>query len=201
MTDEPIVEAKQKARRSAALHREHSFRDAGPSASDRVAARFMEKFGDLDGKVIAAYSPIKDEIGTLVLMHRASAREARVVLPVVSGAGQPLIFREWTPTTQLTKGAYGAMIPPQECPELIPDIIILPLLAFDLKGYRLGYGGGFYDRTLEALRAEREVLAVGFGFAGQEMRNVPHEATDQKLDAIVTEVEARWLIPQPEAVA
>jgi len=198
MNIETIAGIKGAARRSASLHRAQAARDAGPSAADRVAAEFFALTGEVAGKVVSAYWPIKDEIGTSVLMHRAIAKGAEIVLPVVQGAGKPLLFREWTPTTALEKGSYGAMIPPADSPVFEPDILILPLLAFDTRGYRLGYGGGYYDRTLAALRAKKTVLAIGIAYAGQETHDVPHEATDQKIDAIVTEVEGRWLTARPE---
>ncbi len=102
----------------------------------------------------------------------------------------PLKFREWTPGCALVEGEFGALIP-AEGAWLDPVVLIVPLLAFDARGYRLGYGGGFYDRTLEALRARRPTLAVGFAFAAQEVAEVPIDATDQRLDAVVTETGLR----------
>jgi 5-formyltetrahydrofolate cyclo-ligase len=86
----------------------------------------------------------------------------------------------------MVEGAFKALIP-EGGAELVPSVLIVPLVAFDRRGFRLGYGGGFYDRTLEGLRARGPVTAIGFGFAAQEMAEVPIEPTDQRLDLIVTE--------------
>lgn len=105
---------------------------------------------------------------------------------MIEGPGQPLRFREWTPDGEMAPGEFGAQVPVAG-DWLVPSVLIVPLLAFDWRGYRLGYGGGFYDRTLEALRATGPVIAVGFAFAAQEVEEVPVEPTDQKLDLIVTD--------------
>jgi len=107
-------------------------------------------------------------------------------VPVIIGKGLPLRFREWTPGCRMVEGTFKAMIP-EEGAWVEPQVLIVPLLAFDARGYRLGYGGGFYDRTLEGLRAREPVLAVGFAFAAQEVPEVPIEPTDQRLNAVVTE--------------
>jgi 5-formyltetrahydrofolate cyclo-ligase len=97
-----------------------------------------------------------------------------------------LRFREWTPGARMVEGAFKALIP-EEGAWVEPEVLIVPMLAFDARGYRLGYGGGFYDRTLEGLRAKGPVLAVGFAFSAQQVATVPTERTDQRLDAMVTE--------------
>ena len=102
--------------------------------------------------------------------------------------GLPLPFRIWTPDTPLVEGKYGTQWP-ADGPDVEPHVLIVPLVAFDRTGNRLGYGGGFYDRTLAALRALRPTLAIGYAFAAQELPDLPLEPTDQPLDAIVTEVE------------
>ena len=107
-------------------------------------------------------------------------------MPVILGPGQALKFREWTPGCAMQEGAFKAYIP-VEGAWVEPEVVIVPLVAFDAAGYRLGYGGGFYDRTLEGLRARHPVIAVGFAFDAQELAAVPIEITDQKLDFIVTE--------------
>ena len=112
----------------------------------------------------------------------------RICVPVILGDGQPLLFREWTPTVDMIDGPFGAMVPAQG-EDLDPDVLICPLLAFDTKGYRLGYGGGFYDRSLEGLRAKDKGIAVGFAYDAQLIKSVPTEPTDQKLDAMVTEAQ------------
>ena len=115
-----------------------------------------------------------------------AAHAGPVGVPVITGAGQPLRFREWGPGCALIEGEFGARIP-AEGAWLEPEVLIVPLLAWDRRGYRLGYGGGFYDRTLERLRSRHPTLAVGFAFAAQEVPEVPTEPVDQPLDAIITE--------------
>ncbi|PJF09084.1 5-formyltetrahydrofolate cyclo-ligase [Pseudorhodobacter sp. MZDSW-24AT] len=135
------------------------------------------------GKVLAGYMPMRTEIDPLPAM---AAHQGPVGVPVIMGRAQALRFREWSPGCALVPGEFGAQIP-EEGAWVEPRVLIVPLLAFDARGYRLGYGGGFYDRTLEALRARGPVLAVGFAFAAQEVAEVPIEATDQRLDMLVTE--------------
>lgn len=135
------------------------------------------------GKVLAGYMPMRTEIDPLPAM---AAHQGPVAVPVIMGRAQALRFREWSPGCALVPGDFGAQIP-EEGAWVEPRVLIVPLLAFDARGYRLGYGGGFYDRTLEALRARGPVLAVGFAFAAQEVAEVPIEATDQRLDMLVTE--------------
>ena len=109
-----------------------------------------------------------------------------VGVPVIPGEARPLVFHRWHPDARMVAGAFGALVP-EASQEVVPEVLIVPLLAFDRAGYRLGYGGGFYDRTLEGLRARGPVTAIGFAFAAQEVDRVPTEPTDQKLDLIVTE--------------
>jgi 5-formyltetrahydrofolate cyclo-ligase len=109
-----------------------------------------------------------------------------VGVPVIIGKGQPLRFRRWTPKSAMVPGEFRALVP-ETGDWMEPAVLIVPLLAFDRRGYRLGYGGGFYDRTLEGLRAQGTVLAIGFAFAAQEVAEVPRDGTDQRLDMIVTE--------------
>lgn len=139
------------------------------------------------GRVLSGYMPMRTEIDPLPAM---AAHQGPVGVPVIVAKAQPLRFREWTPGCALVAGEFGALIP-AEGGWLEPQVLIVPLLAFDARGYRLGYGGGFYDRTLEGLRARGAVLAVGFAFAAQEVEAVPIDATDQRLDMIVTEREVR----------
>jgi 5-formyltetrahydrofolate cyclo-ligase len=115
-----------------------------------------------------------------------AVHQGPVAVPVIMGPARPLKFREWSPGCRMMLGAFGAEIP-EEGGWVEPEVLIVPLLAFDARGYRLGYGGGFYDRTLEELRAKRQTLAVGFAFSVQEVAEVPIDTTDQRLDAIVTE--------------
>ncbi len=157
--------------------------EAALAARDHfLAANFHRGAG-----VVAGYRPIRSEIDPTPLMLALHAAGHRLAVPVIEGAGKPLRFREWHPEAAMTEGPFGVPVPLTGCWRE-PDLLIVPLLAFDRAGWRLGYGGGFYDRTLAALRLRRPVLAVGFAYAAQEVAAVPHGESDQPLDAIVTEV-------------
>jgi 5-formyltetrahydrofolate cyclo-ligase len=136
--------------------------------------------------VIGAYMPIRTEISPLMAMKKIWQRGYKICVPVVVKDGAPLKFLEWTPETKMVSGAFGAQIP-EKSNFLIPDVIITPLAAFDTNGYRLGYGGGFYDRSFEEISNLKKIVAVGFAYSAQEVLLVPREATDYKLDAIITE--------------
>lgn len=156
---------------------------SGPMA----AARLQEYLEPYAGRTISGYMPIRTEIDPLSVMAKMS-EVGFMTVPVIEGANQPLKFRVWTPDCDLVPGPYGAKVPASG-DWLEPDVLIVPLVAFNRDGGRLGYGGGFYDRTLEMLRGRRKTIAVGFAYGGQEDSNLPLESTDQPLDAIVTERE------------
>lgn len=128
-----------------------------------------------------------DEIDVRPLMSELHARGHPCCLPVTGRRGEPLAFRAWTPQTAMVQATFGTSEPPPDAAVLEPDLLIMPLLAFDRAGWRLGYGAGYYDRTLRALRGRKPILAVGVAYAGQEVPAVPHGAGDEQLDWIVTE--------------
>lgn len=176
-----LAEVKATARAAAYARRKAAF--AGRSPSDSRLLR--EVLQDHSRKVLAGYMPMRTEIDCLPAM---AAHQGAVGVPVIPGEAMPLLFHRWREGARMVPGAFGALIP--EGGEAVdPDVLIVPLLAFDRRGFRLGYGGGFYDRTLEGLRARKPVLAIGFAFAAQEVDEVPIEPTDQPLDLIVTERE------------
>ncbi|MBV0913878.1 5-formyltetrahydrofolate cyclo-ligase [Anianabacter salinae] len=175
---------KAEARKAAFARRKTAF-DAGNRIAG--AARLAEALAPHAGRVIAGYLPIRTEIDPRPAMGRMT-RVCRVAVPVIQSMGHPLKFREWLTDSFLIDGPFGAKVP-QDGDWLEPEVLIVPLVAFDRQGGRLGYGGGFYDRTLEALRARRPTLAIGFAWAAQETEALPTEPTDQPLDMIVTEAE------------
>jgi 5-formyltetrahydrofolate cyclo-ligase len=136
--------------------------------------------------IISAYMPIRTEVSPLPTMKRMAARGRKICVPVIIGAGLPLEFHQWTPEAEMVEGAFGAYIPKNGV-QLIPDIVITPLLAFDAHGYRMGYGGGFYDRTFEQISALKDVQAIGYAYSEQEILLVPRESTDFPLNAVITE--------------
>lgn len=176
-----LDEIKKDARKRAFAARKEAFAMRSPGASGHLSS-FLAGHR---GVPLAGYMPIRTEIDPLPAMEEAAAHGS-VAVPVITAEGQPLTFARWEPGCEMVAGAFGAQIPANTT-FLIPQIVIVPLVAFSRTGGRLGYGGGFYDRTLEGLRAQGPVLAVGFAFAAQEMTDLPLEPTDQPLDLIVTE--------------
>ncbi|MDO5658804.1 MAG: 5-formyltetrahydrofolate cyclo-ligase [Paracoccus sp. (in: a-proteobacteria)] len=136
------------------------------------------------GGVLSFYWPMGDEADPRGAL---SGWSDPLCLPVVAGRAQPLRFRRWRAGDDLAQGAFGTSHPLPDAPELVPQVLIVPLLGADTGGNRLGYGGGFYDRTLADLRANGPVTAIGFCFDAQIVAQIPTEATDQRLDIIVTE--------------
>jgi 5-formyltetrahydrofolate cyclo-ligase len=153
---------------------------------DAAAAGYLsEVLAGYRGVPLAGYMAMRTEIDPTAAMEEAAAY-GPVGVPVIMGAGQPLQFRLWEPDCEMIAGEFGAKFPASG-DWMVPQIVIVPLVAFDRNGGRLGYGGGFYDRTLQKLRAAQPTLAIGFAYTMQEDENLPLEATDQPLDLIVTE--------------
>lgn len=165
----------------------------GSEAGERLAAAFPQTVIPAGG-VVAGFWPIGDEIDTLPLMTALEKAGHVLALPVVIARAQPLIFRRWRVGAPLEAGSHGTRQPQPGADPVEPDMILTPLLGFDGRGGRLGYGGGYYDRTLEGLRARRPVLAVGLAFAAQRVGRVPVEAGDQTLDWVVTEEGAERMV-------
>ena len=151
--------------------------------------------GDFRGHSVAGYMPIRTEIDPLPAMTEMSFY-GKVGVPVVQGMNKPLLIAEWTPSTEMIEGQFGALVPMSKN-FFDPELLIVPLVAFDRQGGRLGYGGGFYDRTLEKLKMKQPVLAVGFAYSCQEIEQVPLEMTDQSLDFVITEKAVLDLRSQP----
>lgn len=174
-----MTDVKAAARAEAFARRAEAFAAGQGQAADILA----DYLAGQQGRVLAGYMPMRTEIDPLPAM---AAHQGPVGVPVIVAKAAPLRFREWSPGCRLVEGAFRARIP-EVGTWVEPEVLIVPMLAFDARGYRLGYGGGFYDRTLEQLRAQGPVLAVGFAFAAQEVAKVPTDAFDQRLDAVVTE--------------
>ena len=168
-------------------------RDALPAADRAKAAEIIAArafpLAVAPGMIVSGYMPLKSEINPLPLMRKLAAAGARLALPVVAGRGQPLTMRAWAVGEALVAGVWGIREPGPEAPEVAPDILLVPLLAFDRRGQRLGYGAGYYDMTITALRARKPVVAVGIAFAAQVVEAVPTTPRDARLDLVLTERE------------
>ena len=175
-----IDAAKADARKAAFI-----VRGAAQAAGLDVAmqAHLRAALTGFEAAPLAGYMPIRTEADPLPVM---AGHAGPVGVPVIIGPGQALVFHRWSEGCAMTVGPFGARVPTDGV-VMVPQVLIVPLLAFDARGYRLGYGGGFYDRTLAALRAEGPVLALGFAYGAQEIPEVPVDQYDQRLDGVVTE--------------
>lgn len=183
MTEPDILAAKADLRRRAlAAARAAS---ADPDAATRLADNVIARIPLPHGSAVAAYAPLKSEIDPLPLLARLADAGFATALPVAEG--DVLSFRRWTPGDTLIPGPFGTRHPPDSAQAIQPDILFVPLVAFDDDGYRLGRGGGWYDKTIAHLRRRHAVLIVGCAFAAQEIPHVPREPHDQRLDWIATE--------------
>ena len=185
---DPIAERKAELRKQSRGRREALPVMEQSAAAQTIAARVLP-IPIPAGAVVSGYSPLKFEISPLPLMRRAADAGAQLALPVVQGRGSPLIMRAWSFGEALGSGVWGIREPKPEAPEVFPDILIVPILAFDRAGYRLGYGAGYYDMTITRLRAMKPITAIGIAFAAQEITEVPKTPRDARLDLVLTERE------------
>jgi 5-formyltetrahydrofolate cyclo-ligase len=185
---ESVLQTKAELRREAIARRDALPAEARQAAAEAIAARAFP-LAITPGAIVSGFMPLKSEINPLPLMRKLAGQGARLALPVVIGRGKPLIMREWTFGEPLSAGVWGIREPEPEAAEVEPDILLVPLLAFDRAGYRIGYGGGYYDRTIARLRAHKAVIAVGLAYAAQEVSAVPATPRDARLDLVLTERE------------
>jgi len=158
------------------------------AAAQAIALRGLP-FEIMPGTVVAGYSPIRSEIDPTPLMRKLAMRSVRLTLPAITAGDQPLKFRAWSPDDRLQRGRLGILEPSPDAKEVIPDILLVPLAAFDRSGHRIGYGAGHYDRTLEQLRKLKAITAIGVAFAVQEVEAVPALLHDVALDYVLTETQ------------
>jgi len=189
MTDPNTIDSRKTELRRAAIAR----RDALPAAERAAAAAAIAArplpIAVADGAVVSGFSPLKSEINPVPLMRAFAAAGARLALPVVAGKGRPLTMRAWSFGDPLDAGVWGIREPKPEAPEVFPDILIVPLLAFDRTGHRIGYGAGYYDMTIARLRGLKSVIAIGIAYAAQEVDQVPATPRDAALELVLTEHE------------
>ncbi len=155
-------------------------------AAMQLARRFFEAFHIPPHMIIAAYRAIGHEIDALPILSALAQRGYKCALPVTGENGH-MVFREWEPHIPQKRGKYGIWEPPDSATQITPNIVLTPVVGFDDKGNRLGRGGGYYDRALAGLRAQGGCYVIGLAHHTQRLIECPHEAHDQKLDAIVTD--------------
>ena len=166
---------------------------AKTDAAERLRENFRAAIAPPVGAAVSGYWAMEDEMDPRPLLADLAASGHAVCLPVVQGRGKPLLFRAWRAGDALVPSVLGIPVPPPSAAVITPRLLLVPLLAFDREGFRLGHGAGYYDITIAALRAAGPVTAVGIAHAGQEVAHVPREDHDQQLDAVVTEREAIWI--------
>jgi 5-formyltetrahydrofolate cyclo-ligase len=185
---DPIASSKAQLRRDAVARRDALPADQRAAAAAMIAARPLP-VAVTPGAIVSGFSPLKSEINPVPLMRAFAAAGAQLALPVVAGKGKPLTMRAWNFGDSLESGVWGIREPKAEAPEVFPDILIVPLLAFDRTGQRIGYGAGYYDMTIGRLRTMKPAVAIGIAYAAQEVNEVPSTPRDAALDLVLTERE------------
>ena len=182
--------SQKKTLRTTARARRAEMAAAMPDHAARLAAH-ADALEIPAGTIVSGFLAMPGEVDPGPLMARLAAKGCRLAVPRVAAKASPLVFHRWTPETGLVVSNFGVSEPDPATPIVVPQVLLVPLLAFDPAGYRLGYGGGFYDRTLAALRAKGSIRAIGVAYAGQEVENLPHDDFDERLDMILTETGPR----------
>jgi len=183
-----IDDLKAAVRRDAVARRDALAADIRAAAAQAIAQRPFP-VAVPPGAIVSGFMPLKSEISPLPLMKMLADAGAALALPVVAGRGKPLIMRAFAIGEPLASGVWGIREPKADAAQVFPDILIVPLLAFDRSGHRVGYGAGYYDMTIADLRARKAVVAVGIAFAQQEIAAVAHTPRDARLDLVLTEHE------------
>ena len=179
---------KAKLREEAIARRDALPADARQAAAETIAARQFP-LAIVRGVTVSGFMPLKSEINPLPLLQKLGETGATLALPAIAGRGKPLIMRSWQFGAPLDHGQWGIREPKPDAPEVDPDILLVPLLAFDRAGHRIGYGAGYYDMTIARLRSIKPVTAIGIAFATQEIATVPATPRDARLDLVLTENE------------
>ena len=182
----PTAPSKADLRAAALAARDALSAGQRAAAADALAARGLP-FEIAQGCVVAGYSPIRSEIDPVPLMRELAASGARLALPTVTARGQSLSFRAWSPSDRLMLGPLGILEPSPAAAEVVPDIMLVPLAAFDQAGHRIGYGAGHYDHTFAHLRKSKAITGIGLAFAVQEIESIPALSHDVPLDYVLTE--------------
>ncbi len=184
-----IEDQKKAERAKATAHRKTLHEQRADEAPLLLASLAFPVLAHRNFRCVSAFFPYQSEIDTRPLLGKLAGEGWTSALPIVVAKGEPLIFRRWYPGEPTVPGRWDIPIPSDRAPLVVPDVLLVPMLAFDRNGYRLGYGGGFYDRTIAGLRGEKKIIAIGVAYSGQEVDSVPRDAHDQPLDFVMTERE------------
>jgi len=182
-----LSELKRRARAAAQKERASAHRSYGETAAFALAQHGLPISPAQGMNIVSGFFPFTTEISVLPLLAKLASEGWTTALPVVLGKNTPLKFRVWTPGEATVAGVWNIPMPPETAAEVLPDVLLVPMLAFDKRGYRLGYGGGFYDLTLRKLRKIKPIEAIGISYAAQEIDEVPHGDHDEPLDWMLTE--------------
>jgi len=188
MSASPTDQSKNILRAAALAKRDALSGEQRMAAAQAIALRGLP-IEIMPGTVVAGYSPIRSEIDPAPLMQELATRGMRLALPVIAARDSPLGFRLWAADDKLLRGPLGILEPSPDAAEIVPDIVLVPLAAFDRSGHRIGYGAGHYDRTLARLRDSQKIIAIGVAFAVQEIETIPALPHDVALDYVLTETQ------------
>ncbi len=188
MSASPTDLSKKDLRAAALTKRDALSSEQRAAAAETLADRGLP-FEIMHGMIVSGYSPIRSEIDPTPLMRKLATQGARLALPAIVARGKSLAFRAWSPNDRLMLGPLGILEPSPAAAEVVPDVMLVPLAAFDRAGHRIGYGAGHYDFTLAHLRKVKAIAAVGLAFAVQEIEAVPALSHDVALDYVLTEAQ------------
>jgi len=183
-----VSELKSIVRKDALMRRDAIPAAERAQAAEAIAARPFPLAIE-PGAIVSGFMPLKTEINPLPLLRKLAAAGARLALPAIASRGQSLRFRVWAANDRMVRGPLGILEPSPAAAEIVPDIMLVPLAAFDLSGHRIGYGAGHYDRPLAQLRKSRHITAIGLAFAAQQVEAVPALQHDAPLDYVLTEAQ------------
>jgi 5-formyltetrahydrofolate cyclo-ligase len=185
-TDFMSIVSQKQTLRAQAKSRRATLAGSLPDFAERIA-HFIDELAIVPGTSVGGYQALSEEADPSQLLSALQARKCEISYPRVHAKAQPLRFHVTLAGEAWRPGTFGVLEPRPDWPRAFPSMLLVPLLAFDAEGHRLGYGGGYYDRTLHQFRGERAMTAIGVCYAGQEIAEVPHDASDEKLDMVVTE--------------
>lgn len=186
LDEQELREAKKQLRLAGKKTRARVVLDSGPQVAQRLAEHGLGFCQPAPGSVVSGFAAFGEELDATPLMTRLIEEGCTLALPVMVGKAKPLIFRAWKPGDDMKEAMWGIMEPRDEAPLAVPDVVLVPLLAFDTRGYRVGYGGGFYDRTIAELKAKKSIVTVGLALDEMKVDAVPHDNYDQRVDWVLT---------------